>query len=341
MKWLPILAMTLPLLSHSSVQAKVHGCNIQDDQQLWSFYKTQFVLPEGRVVDNGNDSISHSESQGYGMLMAAYFSDHATFKSLWHWTKQTLQRREDGLFSWKWQPQPPHIPDPNNASDGDIFIAWALLKADKLWPEQQYGKEAKKIIDALSDSHIIQLDGEYALLPAQYGFDKSYSTVINPSYWVYPAFNDFARFDDSWKQLSQGGINILNKNQFGSFKLPSDWLEYRNDTWQPAQQFPAQFSYASYRIPLYLIWGGYNSVINDHYQSWISEYNRAWVNISNNQMANYAAPRGANAVATLVQLSQEKYKHRSALPHPTKADDYYSASLIIFSHIAFHERYCQ
>lgn len=29
-------------------------------------------------------------------------------------------------------------------------------------------------------------------------------------------------------------------------------------------------------------------------------------------MAPYGAPNGANAVATLVQLSQETYKHRSA-----------------------------
>lgn len=179
MRWLPFLFAALPLLSHSSVPAGVHGCNIQQDTSLWSFYKQQFITDNGRVVDNGNDSISHSESQGYGMLMAAFFHDHRTFKSLWEWTRTTLQRKNDPLFAWKWQPRPPHIPDPNNASDGDIFIAWALLKAEANWPNNGYGKSASRIIDALAKSHLITLDKQTALLPANYGFEHASSTVIN------------------------------------------------------------------------------------------------------------------------------------------------------------------
>lgn len=341
MKWFPLVLATLPMLTHSSVEAKVHGCNIQGDQKLWTYYKQRYITPQGRVVDNGNDSISHSESQGYGMLMAAFFHDHDTFKQLWQWTRSTLQRDEDALFAWKWQPQPPHVPDPNNASDGDIFIAWALLKADEAWPDYQYREQAKAIIDALAKSHIVTLDNELALLPASYGFAHPTSTVVNPSYWIFPAFNAFRQFSPRWSALSEGGLALLDKNQFGKYHLPADWLEFQHDSWQPAQQFPSRFSYSSYRIPLYLIWGGYDSAINDHYRSWLQQNNRAWVDVNSAQMADYKAPNGANAIATLVQISQEKYKHRNALPHPDANDDYYSASLIIFSHIAFHERYCQ
>lgn len=336
-----IVFCCMPVDIEAAVTAKVQGCDTRSDDKLWSFYKRQFVSSDGRVVDNGNENISHSESQGYGMLMAVFFNDHYSFRQLWKWTRTKLQRQSDPLFSWKWQQKTPHIPDPNNASDGDIFIAWALLKAEQKWPGNDYAKEAKSIIRELSDSHIIMVDQEYALLPASYGFKQPESTIINPAYWVYPAFNDFALHNPVWAKLNQSGQSILNKSRFGEYKLPSDWLEFNNTQWHPAQQFPARFSYSSYRIPLYLIWGGYDNAVNRNYNSWLQGNNSAWINVTNNEMASYNPPTGAHAVAALIQLSQQTYKYRSALPHPDFKDDYYSASLILFSHIAFHERYCQ
>ena len=38
-------------------------------------------------------------------------------------------QRGDGLFSWKWSPNTSDpVPDKNNAADGDILIAWALMR---------------------------------------------------------------------------------------------------------------------------------------------------------------------------------------------------------------------
>jgi len=33
-------------------------------------YQSKFISPEGRVIDDANGGISHSEGQGYGMLIA-------------------------------------------------------------------------------------------------------------------------------------------------------------------------------------------------------------------------------------------------------------------------------
>ena len=94
-------------------------------QSEWQAFVTRFIPAEGRVSDTGNKEISHSEGQGYGMVMATAFDDRAAFDRLWQWSKTNLQVRGDHLFAWKWEPGPAKATDTNSASDGDILIAWA------------------------------------------------------------------------------------------------------------------------------------------------------------------------------------------------------------------------
>ena len=341
MRCFKLLLISLIFTAQASANITVQGCNILQYSSSWDMFKQQFIAPDGRVVDNGNANISHSEGQGYGLLLADFFGDHQSFKKIWNWTESNLQRTDNALFYWKWQANQPHIPDRNNASDGDILIAWALLKADRSWPGNNYLQIAQKIIDELASNHIIKLDNEYALLPAKIGFQHNKSTVINPAYWVYPALDDFVQQGKIWAALSKSGRDILSKNQFGQYQLPSDWLEFNGADWLPAKQFPSRFSYSSYRIPLYLIWAGYQHPINGYYQQWLQQNNTAWVDINNNSMADHAPPTSAYAIATLVKMNQSEIKNRNTLPLPKLQDDYYSASLTLFTHIAFHERFCK
>ena len=98
------------------------------DGAAWRRYAERFLLPEGRIVDTGNKGISHSEGQGYGMLLAVAGGDRAAFDRLWGWTQRVLMVRGDGLAAWRWTPDG-GVADRNNASDGDMLIAWALLRA--------------------------------------------------------------------------------------------------------------------------------------------------------------------------------------------------------------------
>jgi endo-1,4-beta-D-glucanase Y len=91
------------------------------------------VTAEGRVVDNANGGISHSEGQGYAMLIAERLDDRPTFETIWRWTQSNLLVRGDGLAAWRWSPETPHVADHNNATDGDLLIAWALAQASDRW----------------------------------------------------------------------------------------------------------------------------------------------------------------------------------------------------------------
>jgi len=72
----------------------------------WKSYQQTFVSADGRVVDFFQGSISHSEGQGYGLLLALMNGDRAAFDRIFRWTTDNLQVRRDALFAWSWASGP-------------------------------------------------------------------------------------------------------------------------------------------------------------------------------------------------------------------------------------------
>ena len=223
----------------------------------WRNYRGRFVSADGRVIDNGNGGISHSEGQGYGLLLAVQAEDAASFDTIWRWTAEHLRKRSDALFAWRWDPQQGQVTDLNNASDGDLLIAWALVRAAKRFGRDNYAAEARRIMDSWSAKVVVAQGGETLLLPAAAGFraaDQPAGPVVNPSYWIFAAFPDLAplapRLD--WTALRRSGLRIIEASQFGPARLPADWIALGGSRPAPAANFPAQFGYNAIRIPLYL-----------------------------------------------------------------------------------------
>jgi len=129
----------------------------------WRQYKDRFVTSAGRVVDNANGGISHSEGQGYAMLIAERLDDRPTFDAIWEWTQSNLLVRGDGLAAWRWTPQVPHVADHNNATDGDLLIAWALAEASDRWHVSEYRRFARQIVEALAANVV---DGSTMTVPS-------------------------------------------------------------------------------------------------------------------------------------------------------------------------------
>ncbi len=149
----------------------VFSCAADSADPGWQQYKRAFVLPDGRVVDTGNHNVSHSEGQGYGMLMAVFNDDKQTFASVWHWTRQTLYRDDVGLFSWRYEPQEKvAVADPNTASDGDTLIAWALLLAGQKWDDKDYLMSSSQIQTSLLNYAIVSFGNYTVMLPGVEGF---------------------------------------------------------------------------------------------------------------------------------------------------------------------------
>lgn len=224
----------------------------------WAAYKERFVEDDGRVVDDANQGISHSEGQGYGMLLAWLAGNRADFEKIWSFTRINLMLRDDGLFVWKWDPQAqPAVSDPNNAADGDILIAYALALAGTGWNEERYTAHAREIASTLARQALFEWEGKLLLRPGTAGFgpeDSPDGPVVNLSYWVYealPVLEGLAPEGD-WAELGRSGLELLREAAFTARNLPPDWLSVASVA-QPADGFPTRFSYDAMRIPLYMI----------------------------------------------------------------------------------------
>lgn len=307
----------------------------------WSSFKTRFMTSDGRIQDTGNQNVSHTEGQGYAMLMAVYFNDRSSFDKLWHWTQNNLSNPKNGLFYWKYTPGASDpVSDKNNASDGDVLIAWALLKAGEKWQIPGWLQQSDRIQRAIVAHNVIAFGGRTVMLPGVQGFNKTSYVVLNPSYFVFPAWRDFARRSHLkvWEQLIGDGQNLLTEMHFGDTALPLDWVAMNADgSLAPATAWPPRFSYDAIRIPLYLHWYDATSSGLVPFQRFWAGFQRlqtpAWVDVISNNKAPYYMAGGLLAVRDLT-LGDTGYLDGS----PGASEDYYSSSLHLLTWLAFKDR---
>lgn len=230
------------------------------DAADWRAYADAFVEPNGRVVDTANGRISHTEGQGYGMLLAFLADDRGDFERIWSFTRTEMLLRDDGLAMWRWDPaSTPRVTDPNNASDGDILIAYALGLAGRAWQRADLTNAGAALATSIADKVVVQHGGAPILLPGVdgYGSDaRDDGPVVNLSYWVFEAFPVLQQLAPGadWEALSQNGIALTKRSLGPDRPLPPEWLSVETVP-RPAKGFKDEFGYNAIRIPLYLIRG--------------------------------------------------------------------------------------
>lgn len=226
----------------------------------WPGFKEEFITSDGRVIDHSQQGISHSEGQGYSMLLAVAFGDLETFSLLWQWTKNHLQvRKTDSLSVWSYGELPNGVVAPidfNNATDGDICIAWALFLARERWNLPGLEDEARKIMASIQRYLLLEKFGKTTLLPGYYGFTQRDAMIINPSYLVLPAFKVFGRYGDwiLWQRVYNESLSLLSENSFGRWQLPADWFLVNKDSVTILADKPPLFGYEAIRVFLWAFW---------------------------------------------------------------------------------------
>lgn len=315
------------------------GCAAVDAD--WPTFKRGFLEADGRIVDTGQGRISHSEGQGFGMLLAVHYGDREAFDRLWQWTRRELLVRDDGLVAWRWDPQGGLTR--NNASDGDLLVAWALFRAAQKWKGADYAEAGRRIAAGIRGKLVRRTAHGLVLLPAIEGFDKPGGMTVNLSYWVFPALQEIAREDPApeWGELERTGIQMLSYSYFGRWRLPPDWLKL-GERVVPAEGFPERFGYDAVRIPLYLLWGRRetDALLRPYREFWGhfagARFLPAWTNLKDDSVDSHGSEAGIRAIASMVGA----YPNASAssLPPLEEGQPYYSAVLLLLCKVALRER---
>jgi endo-1,4-beta-D-glucanase Y len=316
------------------------------DHALWEQYKADFISNDGRVIDNHQGMISHSEGQGYGLRLAAIYNDKTTFDKIWNWTKNNLKVRADNLFAWQWGKRPNgewKVIDYNNATDGDILIAYALLKAHEKWHDAGYKSEALRTIQDIRTSLSIDWHGHTFLLPGYRGFNTDNHVEINPSYSILAAFRQFAKEERRpfWEKVYQDSLYLIDQSCFGKWCLPADWLILTEGRISlPADRAP-YFGSEAIRILLHL-----STEKSPHFPKGVGKildtykqigYLPLWIDLEKDSFSLQAASAGYYAIYALAAkrlgddaLSAKLLKEaRGKLSEDKKA--YYSFSLYLLA----------
>lgn len=120
----------------------------------WDAFKAANVNESFRVVDySDNRRITTSEGQSYAMFFALVAGDKDAFDKLLVWTENNLASGDITKYkpAWLWGKQGSSwgIIDSNNAADSDMWIAYCLLEAGRLWDRPDYTAKGKAMMDLL------------------------------------------------------------------------------------------------------------------------------------------------------------------------------------------------
>jgi endoglucanase len=185
----------------------------------WAAFKRRFIGDAGRVAESATPRAQTvSEAQGYAMFFALVNNERELFERLLRWTEDNLAggdltarlpawwwgRRDDGSFG---------VIDANPASDADLWIAYALGEAGRLWQERRYVALASLVADRLLREESADLPGlGLTLLPGPKGFVLGPGRWrLNPSYVPLPLMRWFAARSqaEAWNALLQSSIRLL------------------------------------------------------------------------------------------------------------------------------------
>ncbi|MCX7375071.1 MAG: glycosyl hydrolase family 8, partial [Alphaproteobacteria bacterium] len=306
-------------------------------RQQWGQFRSRFMAPDGRIIDTGNRNISHSEGQGWGMLMALAADDRASFERIWAWTRRTLDRPRDALSAWRFRPQAANpVEDMNNATDGDLFLAWALLEAGRIWGATEHTESGQAIGRDILRLLVRPAGGMALLLPGARGFERRDHVIVNPSYYCFPALRVLAAGvpDPAWLRVAGDGLSLLRAARFGRWGLPPDWLSVHKQDRRltlPSNWAP-RFSYDAVRVPLYLGWVGLGQepALQAAADFWTDSGHPqmpAWTDLYSNAVSPYTASPGIAAVAVFAAQMAGRPIPVAERRAPDAMPDYYSGAL--------------
>lgn len=233
----------------------------------WEDFRRNTISVEGRVVDASSEqSVTVSEGQAYGLFFALVANDRPMFDKLLGWTEDNLARGDltAHLPAWIWGKRADGgdggtwgTIDANPASDADLWIAYTLLEAGRLWQERRFTALGSVLAGRILQEETAQLPAlGRTLLPGPVGFQlKPDVWRLNPSYVPLQLMRCLATAlpeQTAWTHLVETSARQVMATAPLGFS--PDWVEYHAVRgFQPDTKTQAESAYNAIRVYL---WAG-------------------------------------------------------------------------------------
>ncbi|PMZ87523.1 MULTISPECIES: cellulose synthase complex periplasmic endoglucanase BcsZ [unclassified Pseudomonas] len=230
-------ALALALLAPATAAA--NSCE-SPAWPLWQTYATRFVQDDGRVLESSlKSNHSTSEGQSYSMLFALIGNDQPRFDTLWRWTSANLAGADIAtrLPGWLWGQGTDgqwRLQDANSAADADLWIAYALLEAARLWDRPDYHQDALHLMATIEAQLVVKLPGLGPMvLPGPQGFVQPDALWrLNPSYLPLPLLRRLAKEAPTgpWQAIANNTATMISQSSHHGFV--ADWVSYQGTSTQ-------------------------------------------------------------------------------------------------------------
>ncbi len=231
--------LALPLLL---VFCASGGCR-QSAWPLWNAYEARFIDAQGRVFDPQGDQHTTSEGQAYALFFSLVANQRDAFDQVLNWTQTNLASGDlhNHLPAWLWGKDKDgqwKILDPNSAADADVWTAYTLLEAGRLWRFPPYSQLGQAMLVLIAKNEVASLPGfGPMLLPGPTGFQHGSNWTLNPSYLPVFLFDRLAAVDPSgpWVQIAVRIPTLLEQSARHGYAM--DWVDYvPGDGFYPAPE---------------------------------------------------------------------------------------------------------
>ncbi|MBB6319871.1 cellulose synthase complex periplasmic endoglucanase BcsZ [Paraburkholderia tropica] len=247
------------------------------DWPAYRAFMTRTVQADGRVLDATTPvQQTTSEGQSYGMFFALVANDRAGFDRMLGWLRANLaggQFDADNvrLPAWQWGHKPDGswgVIDPNPASDSDVWIAYDLLEAGRLWRAPEYTALGTALAAQIAKREVSDFAGlGPMLLPGPQGFVNGDVTRLNPSYSPLPVLRGLASAlkGGPWSALAQNGYKLVSGTSPRGFA--PDWAAWHAGQFVVAPKTGDVGSYDAIRVYL---WAGLANAADPLAKPWLN-----------------------------------------------------------------------
>jgi endoglucanase len=191
-------------------------------QSHWTYWKAKFLNSDGTITATKPDGTAAkvSEAQAYGMLLALWFNDKASFDKIYLATQNSFYNSGSKWYKWIISP----TTDANFAGDADQDILGALIFASALvdsgvsgWSNPSNGAPAYKTqaLTLLSSiyTNFVDAGNGYRIN----SWPSAGDGIRNPSYHMpgwYQVFKEFAAKNSvtgqNWDGVRTGAYALMN-----------------------------------------------------------------------------------------------------------------------------------